>query len=50
MDLNKMLKLSKALKVTAKTAKILQLVLVSFATYKAIRLACTMFDSKDILG
>lgn len=46
MDLDKMLKVSKALKITAKTAKILQLVVVSFATYKAIKLACTIFDEQ----
>lgn len=48
MNLNTMLKLSKALKVTAKTARLLQIAVVAFATYKAVRLACTMVDGKDI--
>ncbi|MBR5273353.1 MAG: hypothetical protein IKU25_08210 [Clostridia bacterium] len=48
MELKTMLKLGKALKVTAKAVKIAQLVLVSFATYKAIKLACMMVDSKSI--
>lgn len=53
MNLNTMLKLSKALKVTAKTARLLHIAVVAFATYKAVRLACTMFDGneiKNILG
>ncbi|MBR5773575.1 MAG: hypothetical protein IKY44_01860 [Clostridia bacterium] len=50
MNLNTMLRLSKALKMTAKAARLLQVAVVAFATYKAVRLACTMVDSKDILG
>lgn len=50
MELKTMMKLAKALKVTGKAVKIAQLVLVSFAAYKAIRIACTMVDNKKIIG
>ncbi len=45
-----MLKLAKALKITGKAVKIAQIALVSFATYKAIKVACTMVDNKKIIG
>ena len=46
MDLNTMLKLSKALRVTAKAAQLLQIAVVALAAYKAVRLACTIVDNK----
>ena len=50
MDFDKMMKLSRALKFTAKAATLMQIAVVGLAAYRAVRLACTMIDSKKLLG
>ena len=50
MDFDKMLRLSRALKLTAKAATLLQIAVVGYAAYKAVRIAWTMVDGKKLLG